>query len=84
MIYKFIDIINNYNNNNNLIILDKDIDIFEIQKELCYNLNNCYIYDDIFKINKDKNIGYIMYNNKYFMIIKQMIKKYYIKNINNI
>lgn len=83
MIYKFIDIINN-NNNNNIIILDNDIEIFEIQKNLCKKLNNCYIYNDIFRINEDNNIGYIIYNNRYFMIIKQMIKKYYIKNINYI
>ena len=81
MIYKFIDIINNYNNNN-LIILDIDIEIFQIQKKLCENLNNCYIYYDIFKKNKDNDIGYIIYKNKLFMIIKQTVNKFYIKYIN--
>jgi len=83
MINKFIDVIQNYNNYNNLIILDNDVEIFEILKELCDNLNNCYIYNDIFnKLNRDNNIGYIIYNNNYFMIIKQTIKKYYIKKYN--
>lgn len=83
MIYKFIDIINNYDNNdNNLIILDKDIEIIEIQKKLCKRLNNCYIYYDIFKKYEDNDIGYIIYKNKVFMIIKQMINKFYIKYIN--
>ena len=81
MIENFINYINN-NNNNNLIILEKDLEIIEIQKELCKKLNNCYIYNNYFT-NED-NIGYIIYNNKIFIILKQMIKKYYIKNILNI
>lgn len=81
MIENFINYINN-NNNNNLIILEKDLEIIEIQKELCKKLNNCYIYNN-YLMNED-NIGYIIYNNKIFIILKQMIKRYYIKNILNI
>ena len=85
MIENFINYINNNNNNNNnnLIILEKDLEIIEIQKELCKKLNNCYIYNNYFT-NEDYNIGYIIYNNKIFIILKQMIKRYYIKNILNI
>ena len=72
MIYKFIYSIKN--NNDNLIILDEDIDIFQIEKELCKNLKNCYIYDNINKKLKDDNIGYIIYNNKLYIIVKQMVK----------
>ena len=81
MIYKFIEIINN-DINNILVVLDKDVEIFEIQRKLCENLKNCYIYYDIFKKNKEDNIGYIIYKNKFYIIIKQTINKFYIKYIN--
>ena len=85
MVYNFIDKIVTINDNNNhLIILDEDMKIYEIQKEICKKLNNCYIYDDIIKTSKDNNICYINYNNKIYMIYKQMIKKFYIKYIFNI
>lgn len=82
MINKFIDFLTNNNNNNNLIILDKDIDIFEIQKKLCENIKNCYIFYDLFKKREDNDIGYIIYNKKIYIIVKQSLKKFYIKYIN--
>jgi hypothetical protein len=71
-------------NDNYLIILDKDEDmnVYEFQKKLCFSLKNCHIYDNYLFDNRDNNIAYINYNNKIYMIIKQTIKKFYIKYIN--
>lgn len=74
-------IMNAYDNNNYLFILDEDKEVIEIQKELCLKIKNCYIYNNFFKNNNDNNIGYIIYKNKFIIIVKQMIKKFYIKII---
>jgi len=69
-------------NDNYLIILDEDMNVYEFQKKLCFTLKNCHIYDNYLIDNRDNNIAYINYNNKIYMIIKQTIKKFYIKYIN--
>jgi hypothetical protein len=68
-------------NDNYLIILEEEMNVYELQKKLCFTIKNCYIYDNLIFNNSD-NIAYINYNDKIYMIIKQSSKRFYIKYVN--
>jgi len=76
----FFDFMNNDNKNNELIILNEDYTLFELQKHLSKNLNNCFIYNNFCNVDYDKVI-FNTYNEKIFGINKKCNNTYYIWKI---
>jgi hypothetical protein len=76
----FFDFMNDDNKNNELIILNENYTLFELQKILSKNLDNCYIYNNFSNIDYN-NVIFNTYKKNIYGINKKSNNIYYIWKI---